>query len=1831
MKIFIFKTPPRRIFSFFKIRLLKTNVSLIIFASLLLFSAVPYFLGSGLSVPKPMGAFLNGNFPVLSTANNEPYRIAYENLTFFYPITYREIPSRNKAIVGQLNGVIYSFDADENTTVKDVLLDLSGEVGMVSDGGFLGLTVHPDFDKPTNAKNYVYIYYATKNWYGEDLPGFGQYTTQNCTIDEYQGNFLILERFEVNPVNMTFIPNSRTTVLKTRMYGTTHRGGGMDFGDDGFLYLTMGDQASWENAQNYENSLDGGVIRIDVDKDPTKSHAPIRKKQVHVPIIDEISGLVEEITGEEYWIPNDNPFLSPTGTNFEEYWSVGLRNPHRLTKDSETGTFYIGEVGLNTHEEIDILGKGKNYGWPLYEGNIPGPGCFPNLLNNMPHEAPLVSFSPLEANSIIGGYVYRGTEIPELYGKYICADFGEGDEMWSVDVTTGAYEQLGIFLPEDIISFGEASDGELFILKGGFNTPLYKLKAASPSYDLFPQLLSETGIFSNLNTLEVVDGIVPYDIVESFWSDGALKKRWIAIPNDGTHDTPAEKINYSENGVWDFPVGSVLIKHFDLMVDDNNPNITRKIETRLSIMGQDGKFYFLTYNWNEAQTDATLEGYGLDETINIATTTGGTRTQTWHFPTNSECINCHNDANKGALGIRARYLNKDYTYDETGITANQLVTLSHLGILDEVITDADTPAILTGKSIYDTNATLEEKARSYLDLNCAYCHRTETSNRANFDLRLINSLEATNLLNAGILSPLGIPDEKIVYPGDASKSILFHRMNSVDPAIMMPPLAKSIIDQDAVDLIEDWINQLQAPTTTMNSADASINLALLPSALVEGSVTEGRGQPRDILYDPRIDDYYHSTDYNEYGVRYNQNLGTIDLGNPFEWKVSWPTAKNINYITFGGVYANQPQANTKWRISYRYDDVWTILDEGTGGWLNAGIYEWGNNLQIPIVADAVKVQAYSDGTNDVISIHFRGRGGVSTVTPDDSATIPKAALFQYLPEPTDCSIGSVTAGNQSDCDESNSTYTQDVIVTYINEPSSGNLVVNGQVFPITTSPQTVTLTGLISNGASTDVNVYFSTEPTCSTTVEDLFTAPTNCNIGNPDNSPDTNINLGLVADATLSGSQPNGRGNPIDILYDPVLGNYRVVTAYNEYGANYQENLGKPNADNGFKWQVDWLNAKYINYVTFGGVYTNQPQPNTMWRISYRTDGVWTTLQEGEGGWIDSGIFEWGGANQQPFVADALRIQLYSNGTDDLVSIHLRGRGGDSNNEPDDSATNPKATLIQFVPLDDTCGLSIPPDAYLYCNNTWIDGNHPTETSDVKNVFIGNGTYIINEDENIKVNDLEVSIGATLIIKEGGSITVHGNLVNEGAILLESSSVKYSSLIVEGSSIGKIYYKRHVNAFNGVTGNDLISSPVFGETFGDFASKNPNLYENPNNPEQKLFGPFNETTGNYEIYSIITNATTPIESGVGYRVARDASEDGISGTTLTFFGDIETTAVTKAITTLGPSFNGWNLIGNPFTSYIDFDTFFNYNKVQLNGGAYQAIYGYDGNASNGWTVLNNLTTGQLIAPGQGFFVKSKTGGGIITFDPQIRIGGTTDDFILGRTASAHFGFVKIKSSATNSEYFTDIYFNSNATLGLDPGYDAALYTNTPPAFSLYSHLVEENTGIPFTIQALNDTAVSNITVALGVHANQGQEVTISIDETDLPDNVDIYLEDTSNNTFTLLNSEDYIFTADTDLSGVGRFYLRFESDALTIKDPSLDTLKIITNQNEKIVEITGQLERETVFKLYDIHGRVILTKNLDVTATQQKIDVNHLSAGIYIVELKTDLGNKRIQKLIIK
>jgi len=183
------------------------------------------------------------------------------------------------------------------------------------------------------------------------------------------------------------------------------------------------------------------------------------------------------------------------------------------------------------------------------------------------------------------------------------------------------------------------------------------------------------------------------------------------------------------------------------------------------------------------------------------------------------------------------------------------------------------------------------------------------------------------------------------------------------------------------------------------------------------------------------------------------------------------------------------------------------------------------------------------------------------------------------------------------------------------------------------------------------------------------------------DNQANASVNLALLSSASVTGSAASGagRGMPSDILFDPATGTYAARTGWNEYGVAYGANLGRVGEAAAFTWQVSWSSAKNINYVTIGGSYANQPQTNTMWNVQRRLGSTWTTIAEGKGGWISNGIFTWGGAEQPAVVADGLRLLAYSDGANDLFSIHLRGRGGQSNGE-DERGQPIKATLVQYL-----------------------------------------------------------------------------------------------------------------------------------------------------------------------------------------------------------------------------------------------------------------------------------------------------------------------------------------------------------------------------------------------------------------------------------------------------------------------------------------------------------------------------------------------------------------------
>ncbi|GAA5127865.1 hypothetical protein GCM10023212_33550 [Luteolibacter yonseiensis] len=321
-----------------------------------------------------------------------------------------------------------------------------------------------------------------------------------------------------------------------------------------------------------------------------------------------------------------------------------------------------------------------------------------------------------------------------------------------------------------------------------------------------PPLLSQTGAFSNLATLAPAPGVVPYTVNAPLWSDRAAKMRWIALPNDGAHDTPAEKIVFQPEENWKFPTGTVFIKHFELPVDDAAPSVHRRLETRFIIMPTEGEPFGFTYRWRPDGSDAELLPAGLDEQIDIATTDGGVRQETWTYPGRSDCRFCHNGNAGYILGVKTQQLNGDMTYPLTGRTANQLETLGALGWFDGSYRPDLVGWMLKSHNVAETTADLTERVRSYIDSNCSQCHQPGGV-RAFFDARLTTPIERQGLIFGELETTYGDDLNRIIRPGDPGRSIMLRRMGSL-AEIKMPPIAKHIVDQAAIQLMTDWINSL---------------------------------------------------------------------------------------------------------------------------------------------------------------------------------------------------------------------------------------------------------------------------------------------------------------------------------------------------------------------------------------------------------------------------------------------------------------------------------------------------------------------------------------------------------------------------------------------------------------------------------------------------------------------------------------------------------------------------------------------------------------------------------------------------------------------------------------------------------------------------------------------------------------------------------------------------------------------------------------------------------------------------------------------------------------
>ncbi|HZV36376.1 MAG TPA: PA14 domain-containing protein [Verrucomicrobiae bacterium] len=335
-----------------------------------------------------------------------------------------------------------------------------------------------------------------------------------------------------------------------------------------------------------------------------------------------------------------------------------------------------------------------------------------------------------------------------------------------------------------------------------------------------PTLLSMTGVFSNTPNMTPVSSLIPYSPNVPLWSDGALKTRYFSIPNSGAPLNPGEQIAFAPTGAWSFPSGTLFVKTFSLLTNQSDPASIHRLETRFIVRDTNGAVYGVTYKWRPDNSDADLLTNSLTESIPI-TTPAGVITQNWYYPSPSDCLQCHTPAANYVLGVNARQLNGNFTYPN-GVTDNQLRAINRTGLFYPAIDESSISNIETLFSLTNQSASFEQRGRSYLDANCAQCHQPGGTGPT-FDARFDTPLTNQNIIY-GVLSKgnLGYDNACVLTPDDVWRSVLWDRINSTNSTIKMPPLARNLIDTNAVAIIGDWINSLPGtpalPPPTINPA-----------------------------------------------------------------------------------------------------------------------------------------------------------------------------------------------------------------------------------------------------------------------------------------------------------------------------------------------------------------------------------------------------------------------------------------------------------------------------------------------------------------------------------------------------------------------------------------------------------------------------------------------------------------------------------------------------------------------------------------------------------------------------------------------------------------------------------------------------------------------------------------------------------------------------------------------------------------------------------------------------------------------------------------------------
>lgn len=700
--------------------------------------------------------FAGHNFPLDSVPDPGALGLvdAFPGITFTSPI-YAAAPPDGSGRIFVVERAGKVFVIENGVKLARPFLDISQLVATSGELGLLSMAFPPDF----KTSGLFYLYYSAK------IPSLPAYDGSNLIV---RGR-VSADRNVADPdhIDLLAVFQKQLSGCTTGVPWTNHNGGTIAFGRDGYLYAAPGDGGGGGDACNLAQdpkSYLGKMLRIDVSGGP----------------------------GSMYRIPPSNPFSGardPANTTLDEIWAKGLRNPFRFSFDRLTGDLWIADVGQNLYEEVDREPAGSpggiNWGWRRMEGfhcYDPSAGCDDGTL-----APPLFEYGHEDGRSITGGVVYRGDAHPSLYGAYLFADFTSG-AVWAYPSSAPGAQKIRLTTLDGIAAIVEDAHGEpLFV--NLYYGKLYRLEASSGGSGQFPTTLSQTGLFTSVVSLTPKPGLIEYAVTAPLWSDGAEKRRWMALP-------AGSKITFSPSGAWTFPVGTVFVKHFELPLAGGGRT---RLETRV-LLHQIDRWVAYTYRWSAEQTDATLVTSGQTATYRVDRGQGPV-SQTWTFPGPGDCLSCHTVAAGRVLGVRTAQSALDWACE--GRTESQLGAWFALGLFSSAIGSPSSYVHYTDPA--DATKPEGPRARSYLAANCAMCHQPDGPAPGGMDFRFETPLASMNVVNVPpSQGDLGLASPMRLLPGDRTRSMIWHRVQTAGAGRM--PAISTVPDPLAVTLLGSWID-----------------------------------------------------------------------------------------------------------------------------------------------------------------------------------------------------------------------------------------------------------------------------------------------------------------------------------------------------------------------------------------------------------------------------------------------------------------------------------------------------------------------------------------------------------------------------------------------------------------------------------------------------------------------------------------------------------------------------------------------------------------------------------------------------------------------------------------------------------------------------------------------------------------------------------------------------------------------------------------------------------------------------------------------------------------